>query len=119
MRMNVQKPIWSYLTRAVMFLVLCAAVLMVAIWYWPQIRTNELLRKRLLEVQARIHSEQERVQEKEALVYALSTSPGAIERLAREQLGLAHSNETVVYFVPFVTNPPAPVPAAARPPERP
>ena len=43
---NVDLGIWSKLTRVVIFLLLAAGLLGVALWYFPLIKQNERMRKR-------------------------------------------------------------------------
>ena len=112
--MNVRKPIWTYLTRAVLFLLLVATAMLIGVSYWPHIRDNESLRKQLLLVEEEVRLEKARIQQKEALLSTLSDDPKAIERLAREKLGLAKPGEMVVVFVAGATNPPVP-PASTNP----
>ena len=46
--MNVDLGIWSKLTRVVIFLLLLAAILAVAVWYLPLIKQNERMRKEIV-----------------------------------------------------------------------
>ena len=50
--MNVNLGIWGKLTRVVIFLLLIAGLLGVAVWYLPLIRQNERYRKRNLQLEA-------------------------------------------------------------------
>ena len=49
--MNVDLGIWTKLTRVVVFLLLLAGVLGVAVWYLPVIRQNERMRREVLRLQ--------------------------------------------------------------------
>lgn len=113
--MNVRKPIWTYLARAVVFLLVVAMAMMVAVWYWPLIRTNEILRKRLMTVEADLALEKQKLARKEALIEALANDPKTVERLARENLGLARTGETVVHFEARGSNFTVTPPTAGRP----
>ena len=57
--MNVDLGIWGKLTRVVMFLLLIAGLLGVAVWYLPLIRQNERMRKRVLELDAQKQKQEE------------------------------------------------------------
>jgi len=101
--MNVE-TIWSRLTRLVMMLLGVAVVLAIAIWYLPLIRENETMRKEDLRLEKELNKAEESVRQKKAAVEALRNDPKAVERLAREKLGLAKPGETVVHFESPVTN---------------
>lgn len=102
--MNVDLGIWGKLTRVVIFLLLIAGVLAVAVWYLPLIRQNERMRKELLRLDAKKEKEKETNRQYKASIEALQNDPKALERLARERLGYAKAGETVVRFDPVTTN---------------
>ncbi|MBU6401707.1 MAG: septum formation initiator family protein [Verrucomicrobia bacterium] len=105
--MNVNLGIWGKLTRAIVCLLLLAAVMGVAVWYLPLIRQNEAMRKEILELRQQIHKEQDTVRQLKGSLDALR-DPRTVERLARERLGYAKPGETVIRFGPPATNgPPA------------
>ena len=110
--MHVDLGIWAKLTRMVIFLLLLAGILAVIIWYLPLIKHNEALRKQILTLDTQIRHEEERTRRIEASIRALRTDAKAVERLAREKLGLAKVGETVVRFEEAPANP-----AAKRPVE--
>lgn len=96
--------VWSRLTRVVLILVVAAAVLLVGVWYLPLIRQNQAMREELLRLEAEARRAQTEAQEKQAAIEALKSDPKAVERLAREKLGLAKPGETVVHFEGTATN---------------
>lgn len=96
--------VWSRLTRVVLLLVAAAAVLLVGVWYLPLIRQNQAMREQLLRLGAEERRAETEVQQKQAAIEALKTDPKAVERLAREKLGLAKPGETVVHFEGTGTN---------------
>ncbi|HNQ87424.1 MAG TPA: septum formation initiator family protein [Verrucomicrobiota bacterium] len=96
--------VWSRLTRVVLVLVAAAAVLLVGVWYLPLIRQNQAMREELLRLGAEARRAETEAQEKRSAIEALKTDPKAVERLAREKLGLAKPGETVVHFEPAGTN---------------
>lgn len=96
--MNGDGGIWGFLTKGVIFLLLIAVVVAVAFWYLPLIQTNERMRKEILRLEAQITDEEERSRSLRAFIESLHHDPKAVERLARETLGYARSNETVIRF---------------------
>ena len=100
------ETIWSRLTRMVLFLVLAASAMLVGLWYLPLIDENKAMREQLLRLEAEVHREEAKAQQKRAAIESLRTDPKAVERLAREQLGLAKPGETVIHFEAPATNPP-------------
>lgn len=102
--MNVDLGIWGKLTRAVIFLLLIAGALLIAVWYFPLIRQNEALRKQILRLEAQIQKEEETSKQLRAAIESLRSDPKAVERLARERLGYAKPGETVVRFETPATN---------------
>ncbi|MBI3850577.1 MAG: septum formation initiator family protein [Verrucomicrobia bacterium] len=104
--MNVNLGLWGKLTRLVVFLLLLAAFLGVALWYWPLIQQNERMRKRILELETQIQKEEEIARQQKTSIDAMRTDPKTVERLARETLGYAKPGEIVIRFEPSPTNNP-------------
>jgi cell division protein FtsB len=102
--MNVDLGIWGKLTRAVIFLLLLAIVLLVALWYRPLINQNERMRKEVLRLDTQIQKEEETARHIKGSIDALRHDPKAVERLARERLGYAKAGETVIRFEEPATN---------------
>ena len=102
--MNVDLGIWGKLTRGVIFLLLLAGLLGVAVWYLPLIKQNERMRKQILHLDTRIQKEDETARQLRASIDALRSDPKAVERLARERLGYAKAGETVIRFDEAPTN---------------
>lgn len=102
--MNVEVGIWGKLTRAVIFLLLLAAVLGVVIWYWPLIQRNERMRKAIYELDTQLQREEEAARQLKQSIDSLQNDPKAVERAAREKLGYAKPGETVVRFEGTPTN---------------
>ena len=103
--MKVDLSIWDKLTRVVIFLLFVAGLLLVAIWYLPLIRTNERMRKRILQLDTVIQKEEETGKQLRTSIEALRRDPKAVERLARERLGYAKTGEIVIRFEVPATNP--------------
>ena len=102
--MNVDLGIWGKLTRVVIFLLLLAGVLGIAVWYLPLIQQNERMRKEILRLDARYDKEKEANKQLRLAIDSLQYDPKAVERLARETLGYAKPGETVIQFTAPVTN---------------
>ena len=96
--MNVNASIWDRLTRVVASLSAVAALVWVAVLYFPLMHQNEVMRQQIAQLNRQI-SEEEAVNRQVRLeIDSLKTDPKTVERLAREQLGLARPDETVVRF---------------------
>lgn len=108
------ETIWSRLSRMVFFLVLAAFALLVGLWYLPLIEQNKTMREQWLRLDAELKREEARFHQKRAEIDALRTDPKAVERLARQQLGLAKPGETVIHFETPATDP-SPEPPAGQP----
>ncbi len=103
--MSVDLSIWDKLTRVVVFLLIVAGLLGVAVWYWPVIQKNERMRKEILRIDQDIRKLEEANRKAKSAAEAIERDPKTVERLARESLGYARSNETVIRFEPPPTNP--------------
>ena len=106
--MNVDLGIWGKLSRVVIFLLLLATVLGIVVWYWPLIQRNERMRKEILRLDDQIRQQEGLARQNKGAVEALKNDPRTVERLAREKLGYAKTNEVVIRFEPLGTNLPAP-----------
>jgi cell division protein FtsB len=104
--MKVDLGIWDKLTKLILFLIVLAGVLGVAVWYLPTIRRNERMRKDNLTLDQQIEKEQELGRKLKAANDA-QKDPRTVERLVREKLNYAKPGETVVRFQASTTNVPA------------
>jgi hypothetical protein len=102
--MNVDLGIWSKLTRVVIFLLVAAGLVGIGVWYLPLIRQNEHYGKEVIRLDKLIQKEEESAKQSKASSDALRNDPKAVERLAREMLLYARSNETVIIFENAATN---------------
>lgn len=102
--MKVDLGIWEKLTRVVIFLLLLAGLLGIAVWYFPLIKRNERMRKETLRLDAQIQKEEAAQRQMKASIDTLRYDSNAVERLAREKLHYAKPGETVVVFEPSATN---------------
>jgi cell division protein FtsB len=101
--MNVDLGIWDRLTRLIVLLLLLAALLGIAVWYFPLIQQNERMRKEILSLDNEIKQEEASYKHLRASIEAMH-DPKTIERLARERLNYAKAGETIVRFEAPATN---------------
>lgn len=95
--MNVS-VIWDQLSKIILFLLLVAALLFAFLQYLPLIRKNQNYRKELLSLDTRLAGEERLGKHLRTSIDSLQNDPKAVERLAREKLGWARTNETVIRF---------------------
>jgi cell division protein FtsB len=95
---RIDTGIWDKLTKAVVFLLVIAALLAVAVWYLPLINQNERMRSEVLRLQEELTTEEETARQIKVQIEALRNDPETVERYAREKLGLARPGETVIRF---------------------
>jgi cell division protein FtsB len=95
--MNVDLGVWDKLTKVVIFLILLAIVLAVAIWYLPLIQQNERMRKEILRLNTQVQQSEDNLKQLKADMESLRSDPQAVERLARK-FGYAKPGETVIRF---------------------
>jgi len=103
---NVNLGIWSKLTKAAVALVIVAILLLVGMCYLPVIQQNQRMRSDILRLQNELQKEQARANELQAQINALQNNPNAVARLAREKLGYAKPDETVIHFESTTNAPP-------------
>jgi cell division protein FtsB len=96
--MHVNLGIWDKLSRVIVFLLFLAGLLAVFIWYLPLIKQNQRFRKQLLLLDTRIQEQEKIGRQLRASIDAVQNDPRTLERLAREKLALARSNEVVIVF---------------------
>ena len=90
----------------VVVLVAIAALLLIGATYQPLIQQNEMMRRRIDALDAELARQREVSKQLQAEFDALRNDPKTVERLAREKLGYAKPNETVIHFETAATNPP-------------
>ena len=100
--MRVNLGIWDKLNRLVVFLLFVAGVLGVFFWYLPLIETNKRYRKQIMDHDAQIQKGKTLAHQQKQEINAVQNDPYTVERLARERLGYAKTNETVIQFEPPV-----------------
>ncbi len=92
--------IWDKLNQAVLLLLGIAGLLLVCVLYLPLIRQNERMRKEILREYFQIQKEEESGRNQRASLEAGYNDPKTVERLIRENLGYARTNELVIRFEP-------------------
>jgi cell division protein FtsB len=95
---NVDLGIWSKLTKAVIGLVVLAVLLLVGMSYLPLIKENERMQTENLRLKAELDKETEKSRQLQSQIEALRNDPKTVERLAREKLGYAKPDETIIRF---------------------
>ena len=96
--MNVNLGIWDKLSRVIIFLLFLAGLLGVFVWYLPLIKQNQRFRRELLALETKIQEQERLGRHLRLSIDAVQNDPRTVERLAREKLGLARTNETVIRF---------------------
>jgi cell division protein FtsB len=92
--------IWDKLSRLVVFLLFVAGLGGVFFWYLPLIQQNQRYRKEIYSLDVKIADQERLARQYRGSLDSLQNDPRTLERLAREKLGLARSNETVIRFEP-------------------
>jgi cell division protein FtsB len=96
--MKVDTGIWATLTRIVIGLVVLALLGFVWQLYLANIKQNERMRRTSLSLDSKIQAEEAAQKQYKASIDTLRYDTNAVERLVREKLRYAKSNETVVVF---------------------
>lgn len=102
--MKVNLGIWSWLTQAIIALVVIAVLLLIGMTYLPLIQQNEQMRRRIDFLDGELDKQKQISKHLQEDFDALRNDPKTVERLAREKLGYAKADETVIHFDPPVTN---------------
>ncbi len=98
MKQKVDLGIWSWLAQAVVALVAVAALLLIGMAYLPEIQKNERMRREIDRLTTEVDQQKAISQQLQMEFNALRNDPKTIERLAREKLGYARPDETVIRF---------------------
>jgi cell division protein FtsB len=95
---NVDLGIWSKLTKVVVGLVVLAILLLIGMCYLPLIQENARMQSDNFRLERELQKESENSKQLQSQIDALQNDPKTVERLAREKLGYARPDETVVRF---------------------
>jgi cell division protein FtsB len=90
--------LWDKLSRVVVFLLFVAGLLGVFFWYLPLIQQNQRYRKEIYALDAKIAEQERLARQYKYSIEQLQNDTRTLERMAREKLGLARTNETVIRF---------------------
>lgn len=90
--------IWGALTKIVVGLVVIAVLLLIGMCYLPLINQNQRMRAENLRLETELKKESDKSKQLQAQIDMLQNDPKTTERLAREKLGYARPDETVVRF---------------------
>jgi cell division protein FtsB len=90
--------VWERLNRVVLVLLFALGAVVVFIWYLPLIQQNQRYRKEIFSLDSKIQEQEKQGRQLKASIDAVQNDPKTLERLAREKLGWAKTNETVVRF---------------------
>ena len=96
--MNVNLGIWDKLSKLMLFLLFVAAVSGVFYWYLPLIQKNQRYRREIIALDGKFADQEKAGRQLKVSVDSLQNNPRTVERLAREKLSLARTNEMVVRF---------------------
>ncbi len=96
--MKVDLGIWSKLSQAVVALLALAVLVFICLAYQKPIEQNERMRREILRLDAEIEKQETLSRQLRADIDELRNDPAAVERLAREKLGYAKPDETVIRF---------------------
>jgi cell division protein FtsB len=97
---NVEHDIWSTLTKFVVGLIVLAVLLLIGMCYLPLIQENTRMRAQILKLDQQLEAETNQLSQLQAQIDALRNDPKTVERLAREKLGYAKPDETIIRFEP-------------------
>ena len=96
--MKVDLGIWSKLTQAVIALVAVAVLILIGMTYVPLIQQNERMRREIDRLDGDLQKQQAISRGLRTDIDALRNDPATVERLAREKLGYARPDETIIRF---------------------
>ncbi len=97
--MKVDLGIWDKLTKLVWGLIVVAILMGVYLWYLPPIRQNERMRKEVMRLDNEIAKQEALAKETRESIEAMR-DPKVVTRIARDKLGYAKPDETVIRFEP-------------------
>ena len=96
--MKVDLGIWNKLTQAVVVLVALAVLVFIILAYQKPIQQNERMRREILRLDTELQKQDAISKQLRAEIDALRNDPATVTRLAREKLGYAKADETVIRF---------------------
>jgi cell division protein FtsB len=97
---NVDHGIWSKLTKIVVGLIVLAVLLLIGMCYLPLIQEKTRMNAQIFKLEQQLETESNQLNQLQSQIDALRNDPKTVERLAREKLGYAKPDETVIRFEP-------------------
>jgi cell division protein FtsB len=97
---KVDLGIWSKLTQALVALVAIAVLALIGVRFLPLIKQNEQYRRHIEVLEVELQKQRDVSRQLRAEFEALRADPKTVERLAREKLGYARADDTVIHFEP-------------------
>ena len=97
---QVKASIWEKLRRLVVALLFVVCLAGAVYFYLPLFKQNERYRQRIFELDRQIAQQRRQQRQLEKRIYWVLNDPRTLERLARERLGYARTNETIIRFEP-------------------
>lgn len=91
--------VWVLIYRASFALVITVVLVWVGIWFYPQFKQVNDLSDRQQEIEQEIRLDEEALRHIRMKQERLLNDPRYVEKIAREELGLAKPGETVFKFV--------------------
>lgn len=96
--MNVNLGIWDKLSKLMVFLLFVAGITAVFFWYLPLIQKNQRYRREIIALDGRVEEQEKVGKHLKLSIDSMQNDPRTVERMAREKLSLARTNEMVVRF---------------------
>jgi cell division protein FtsB len=90
--------LWTTLQRLTLYLIGAALLVAAGLRYMPLLKSNQARRAENVRKRENLAAMQVRHQQLQASIKSLETDPKAVERAARDILGLARPGEVVISF---------------------
>jgi cell division protein FtsB len=91
--------IWPFIQRVALIIIAILAVVLALSWFVPRIKQYHDLQKVEVERSGEVHAEQETLDQLKKNQEKLRNDPRFVERVAREEIGMAKPGEIVFRFV--------------------
>jgi len=98
--MNFNLGFWNKLTSLATLVAVVVGIGLVGLWYKPLLDQNQRLRKEISRLDFQIKQEEATCRILSNRIDAIEKDPKTVARLAREKLGYAKPNETIIRFDP-------------------
>lgn len=91
--------IWTFIIRVAWAIIAALTILLIVGLFYPKYRQMRELEARAAELEEEVRLEQEMLRYLQSRQERLRTDPRFVEKIAREELGLAKPGETVFKFI--------------------